>query len=147
MIEFKEYPFSKPIIWYVCFHEGRSLWGRRFRHVSLAGYAEDTWLHFDLHRTGVSVAAIYRYEEASLFREYLLANFAVVKVGFTETPGFNFARPMTCVGFVKHVIGLRSSALRPDSLFRCLLRNKHGVWVNDPESQREPGADQTAQDC
>lgn len=137
MIEFKDYPFSHPIVWHACFHDDKKWWGRKYSHVSLAGYAEDTWLHLDLHRTGVSMAAIFKYQEVEDFRQHLLKNFAVVRVGITETPSFSFAGPMTCVGFAKHVLGVRSCALRPDALFRCLIRDYDGVWINDPQCEGE----------
>lgn len=119
----KVYHFDQSLIWHVVFHPGRSIWGRRFRHVSLAGYHDDTWIHLDLHRRGTSIATIYRHDDVRDYLSYLLAHYTLVKFGPSRGQSNAFMRPMSCVAFTKHVLGVRSGALRPDGLFRSLVTN------------------------
>lgn len=132
--EFIPYSFDQSLIWHVIFHREKRWWGKRFSHVSLAGYSNDTWLHLDLHLYGVSVASIYHHDEVDAYLQFLLANYTVVRFGPSICQSRSFFKPMTCVAFVKHVLGLRSGALRPDTLFRDLVRN-HEV-LNEVENQR-----------
>ncbi len=131
MNNYQPYPFEQPVIWHACFHPEKRWWGGVYSHVSLAGKAEDTWIHLDFHNLGVSVTTIYRYDEVQDYLTFLLASYAVVRVGVAQPTGRQFLRPMTCVGFVKHLLGLQCGAVRPDSLFRHLLRDKGGVWLNE----------------
>ena len=140
MIQANTYPFSQPVIWYALFHPEKSWWDRKYSHVSLAGYAPDTWIHLDLHRTGVTVAAIYEFDEKQEFLDYITSHYHVVKMGATETPGYSFGFPITCVSVVKHVLGVRSSALRPSGLFKSLVRNHGGEWINAPEGNQTASA-------
>lgn len=123
-------PFDRDIIWHVIFHPGPCLWGK-YRHVSLAGFANDTWLNLDLQRSGVRIAPIYHHDEARDYLTYLLAHFTVLRVGPSRPDARHFLAPMTCVSFVKHALGTRSSALRPDSLFRDLVRNYSAEVLSD----------------
>jgi len=146
------YPFDQSLIWHVVFHPGRRFWSRRFCHVSLAGYSNDTWLHLDLQRHGVNAAAIYHHDEVQKYLEFLLTYYTVVKFGPSiPQPSRSFFGPMTCVSFVKHMLRLRSSALRPDTLFRDLLRIEGTEIVNeDAETQGargNPGAKSSAGTC
>lgn len=127
------YPFDQPVIWHVVFHPAPRWWARRFSHVSLAGAADGTWIHLDLHRQGVSVATVYRYDEVNDYLSFLLAHYTVVRFGAVEQMRSSFFRPMTCVSFVKHTLGIHSSALRPDALFKILLRDYDGVLLDEAQ--------------
>ncbi|MGC0225155.1 hypothetical protein [Pseudooceanicola nitratireducens] len=130
-------PSETSVIWYVCFHPGRRLWSREYCHVSLAGYFDLTWVHLDMQRDGLSVATLYRHDDVENYLSFLLTHYAVVKMDAGGNRSF-FGRPMTCVSFVKHALGIRSGALRPDALFRDLLRNHGGEWINaDGKSRRD----------
>lgn len=127
--------FDKSMIWFVIFHPAQGeWWTRKFRHVSLAGYANETWLHIDVQRKGVGVAAIYSHDEVTDFLSFLLAHYTVVKFGPALGNSRHFLQPMSCVSFVKHTLGVRSGALRPDGLFRTLVQN-YGSEVQG-ETQR-----------
>ena len=130
-----EYTFDQSLIWHVIFHPGRRLWSRTYQHVSLAGFSNDTWLHLDLQRSGVHVASIYHHEEVEDYLTFLLAHYGVLRFGPSRPgPSRQFFRPLTCVSFVKHVLGVQSSALRPDALFRDLCRMKGIEVLNEGES-------------
>lgn len=137
----RAYHFDQDVIWHVVFHPGRCLWGRQWRHVSLAGFTNQTWLHLDLGRGGVSAAAFFAHDEVQDYLSYLLAYYGVLKFGPSRGGMGAYGRPMTCVSFVKHVLGVRSGALLPDGLWRDLVRNHHAEIVNAPEgTERDGGA-------
>ena len=122
-----------PVIWHVCFHPGASWWGK-YRHVSLAGYHDDTWINLDLGRKGVQVAVIHRHEAVKEYLQTLLNNYLVVRVGVVGHRGRSFGRPMTCVALVKHVLGVRSGTLRPDALLKEILRDFDAEILNEPSA-------------
>ncbi len=119
------------MIWHVVFHPGKSLWSKRFRHVSLAGFSNDTWLHLDLSRDGVAATPIYAHDEVEDYLTLLLAYYTVVRFGPVAGRSRSFFRPMTCVSFVKHTLGVRSGALRPDGLFRDLVQDYGARVLNE----------------
>lgn len=125
------YPSDPGMIWYVVFHPAKSLWSRRFRHVSLAGYTNTTWIHLDLDRGGVVISPLYRYEDVQDYLSLLLAHYTVLHFGPARHEAAHFFRPMTCVSFVKHVLGVRSGALRPDRLFDDLVRKFNAKVLTD----------------
>ena len=94
------YPFDQSLIWHVIFHPERRWWSGKHSHVSLAGFANDTWLHIDLQRAGLSVASIYHFDEVENFLTFLLSHYTVVRFGPSIDEKRHFLRPMTCVAFV-----------------------------------------------
>lgn len=132
------YPFDQSLIWHVIFHRERKWWALgEYSHVSLAGFSNDTWLHLDLHKDGMSVASIYHYEEVQDFLSFLLTYTTVVRFGPTVAQKRHFFRPMTCVSFVKHTLGVRSSALLPGGLLRDLVRDYSAEVLNEnPKAPR-----------
>lgn len=124
------YHFDQVPIWHVVFHRGESLWSREFRHVSLAGFTNESWINLDLHRRQVSTAVIYAHDDVQDYLSYLLAHYTIVRFGPAQPRSYGFLRPLTCVSFVKHVLGVRSSALRPDGLFRSLVQDYEAEVLN-----------------
>lgn len=136
--------FDQSLIWHVIFHRQKRWWSGPHSHVSLAGFSNDTWLHLDLQREGVSVASIYHYDEVQDFLSFLLTHYTVVRFGPTISEKRHFWKPMTCVSFVKHTLGVRSSALLPDGLLRDLVRNYGSEVLNEtPQSRRNRGTEAT----
>jgi len=127
-----KYHFDQSMIWHVVFHPGPCLWGK-YRHVSLAGYSNETWVHLDLSIYGAHIAAIYAHDEVNDYLTFLLAHYTVLRFGSANGAKSHFLRPMTCVSFVKHVLGLRSGALRPDGLLRFLISNCDVEILNEAE--------------
>lgn len=129
------------MIWHVIFHpkEKRHWWAHRFSHVSLAGYHNETWTQLDLGRGGVDVRCFYAHDEVHGYLAYLTGHHTVVRFGEALGPGKFFWRPMTCVSFVKHTLGVRSRALRPDGLFTSLIRDNNAVIVNETQGSTGNG--------
>lgn len=129
------------MIWHVIFHpkEKRHWWARRFSHVSLAGYHNETWVQLDLGRPGVDIRTFYAHDEVHGYLSYLTGHHTVLRFGEAVGPGRRFGRPMTCVGFVKHVLGVRSRALLPDGLFTTLIRDNNAVIVNETQATKRDG--------
>lgn len=123
------------MIWYVVFHpKGSRLWPGRYCHASLAGYDNETWVEIDLHRRGVVVKPIFAHDEVREYLAVLLSHYTVVKFGPSQGQGRHFLRPMTCVSFIKHTLGVRSRALLPDGLLHSLVRD-HGAEVLNVSSR------------
>lgn len=122
--------------WHVVFHprEKKHWWAKRFSHVSLAGFENNTWVHLDLGRATVDVQAFYAQQEVEDYLSYLTAYHTVVQFGQAKGDGFGFWRPMTCVSFVKHTLGIKSCALRPDGLFEILTVGNNSVKIYDAQS-------------
>lgn len=132
------------MIYFVVFHpKGKShWWARRFGHVSLAGFSKETWTHLDLNRTGVDVRVFYAHDDVHDYLSFLTAHHTVLRFGEAIGPGHHFLRPMSCVSFVKHTLGVRSRALLPDQLFHILIRDNKAVMMN--EKQGSSGNGRTA---
>lgn len=136
-----------PVIWHVIFHprEKGDWWARRFSHVSLAGWTNETWIHLDLGRSEVDLRAFYAHDDVNDYLSSLLTHYTVVKFGAVDTPGQSFMRPLTCVSFVKHVLGVRSRALLPDQLFRILKSQYGAETLNEGENCRGNGGTTSGQ--
>lgn len=129
--------FDPSLIWHVVFHPGRILWSGNYRHVSLLGYSNDTWVYLDLQRRGVSISLLYHHDEIEEFLGTLALSYPIVKFGPAEGKTSHFFKPMSCVSFSKHLLGVRSSALLPDALFRNLTVNRGCEVINDTFLQRD----------
>lgn len=129
------------MIWFVVFHPKMrwQWWGTRFGHVSLAGYTGGTWIHIDVARKQTEVTAIYKHDEVEDFLAFLASERVVLKFGPARAHGKHFFRPMTCVNFVKHTLGVSCGALRPDSLFHTLIREYDAEQMN--EGSKSPPRD------
>ncbi len=123
----------KPVVWHVIFHrrEKHQWWARRYGHVSVVGFVNETWMHLDLNRSGFIAEAFFSYDERQEFLSKCLCYSDVVRVPVLSESRSHFMRPMTCVSFVKQVLGLRSRALLPDQLFDTLTQNHGAEWLNE----------------
>lgn len=128
--------------WFVIFHpkEKKHWWARRFSHVSLAGFSNETWTQLDLGRSGVDVRTFYAHDDVQDYLSYLTAHHVVIFYGEgSHGNGGEFWRPLTCVGFVKHTLGMRARALSPDRLFETLIRVNKPVINNETQNARRNG--------
>jgi hypothetical protein len=121
------------MIWFVVFHpkEEHQWWARDFGHVSLSGFENETWLHLDLGRPGVNVRTLFTHDDKMDYLSFLTAHHSVLQFGEARSKSHGFMRPMTCVSFVKHTLGVRSCALFPDQLFHILIRDHNAVMMNE----------------
>lgn len=130
------------MIWFVCFHPKRPehWWARTYGHVSLAGYHDETWVHVDLGRSTTTIEPMFRKETVEEYLSYLTAHSTVLKFGEARRKS-SFLRPMTCVSFAKHLLGVRSRALVPDRLFHDLRKKYDAEIMNEgPVRTGNPGA-------
>ena len=123
------------MIWFVIFHpkEKKHWWARKYCHVSLAGFSNETWTQLDLGRSGVDVRTFYTHEDVQGYLSYLTAHHVVLRFGEALGDGNQFLLPMNCVQFVKHTLGVRSRALLPDQLFKILIREHNAVKMNESQ--------------
>lgn len=120
--------------WYVGFlgeYEGRKKpWFdiftcKSFRHVLAIGYCPDTrvWVSFD---TTVSSTQIELFYGDDPRLNYLIAMVKLygkwLRVRPSNYPCPVGRWPLTCVSSVKHLLGIRSSALTPRALYLDLVR-------------------------
>lgn len=121
-----------PVIWYAVFAPKKKhhWWARKFGHVSLLAYSNDTWTHIDLHRHRVDVRTFYAHDEVRDGLSFLLHYNTILKVGPAKDVS-HFYMPLTCVTFVKHTLGIPSRALRPDALYRTLVHDHNAEIVNE----------------
>lgn len=120
------------MIWYAVFSpkQERHWWARKYGHVSLLGFENTTWTHLDLNRNGVQCHTFYAHDEVIDRLSFLMHYNAVLKFGPAHSKS-HFFQPMTCVAFVKHTLGIRSCALRPDGLYRSLVHDYNAEIVNE----------------
>lgn len=126
----------EPVEWTLVFHRKASsrffAWIAlgRFKHVSAFAYLPGLkgWVVHDWQSGGLRVAVLPHNDEAP---RLLTAMFGGPDTEWVETrrrpqpatrTGFRLG---TCVGAVKHLLNLKSKALRPDGLYRHLAR--HGT--------------------
>lgn len=132
----------EPSSWLLVFnHEASTRWRSfiafgRFKHVWAVAYIPDckSWLVYDVHLDGTMMGLV---PDGEPFREFFgrqtqgmrkATLLRMPKAGKgRERPIINF-RPFHRLGFwcvpaIKHLIGVRCSALRPDALYRACLRH------------------------
>jgi hypothetical protein len=120
------------MIWHVIFHpKDGEWWTRRFGHVSLAGFQNETWVHLDLGREAVTVKPMFLHDETVDYLSTLLTYYTLLRFGPAKNQASSFFMPMTCVSFVKHTLGIRSRALLPDQLFHSLIRDHDAEVLNE----------------
>lgn len=137
------------MIWFIVFHPKRpdQWWARTYGHVSLAGFEKETWLHLDLHRGGVEAVVAHEYDDVNDVLSFLTAHKTLVRAPESQQAR-HFFRPMTCVAFAKHTLGLRSRALLPDALFRSLVHDQGAEIMNEEQPpQRDGGTAAAAGAC
>lgn len=129
--------------WRLCFWpiEKGQWWGRRFGHVSALGFSArtETWLHLDLHRSGIAFRLAYAHDDALALLGHLSDHAVLVKVP-RKKPRRYLLRPFLCTSFVKHLVGCESRALSPDGLFRFLVGQGCEVLDARAQGERNPGA-------
>lgn len=135
---------AEPARWTVVFHRKTDHWFfsaiamGRFKHVSAFTWLPEAkvWLFYDLgfRRTRVVVLPDTAESKAEICR--LIAGNAIITMPVRHDALPLFRLGLFCTSAVKHLIGLNSSALRPDALFASCLR--HGGELSDDASQNHP---------
>lgn len=125
----------EPVEWTLVFHtQASSPWFDfiafgRFKHVSAFAFLPglNGWVIHDWQFSGLRVVVLPHSDATCrLIRSMFGPDTEWVRVARQPGPvsrtGFRLG---TCVGAVKHLLGIRCNALRPDALHRYLLR--HGT--------------------
>lgn len=127
----------EPRFWILAFGRDAAEWWidwlvpGRFKHVKAAAPLPglDAWIFYDVHLGGTSIVVVPSGPEAQI----MWANFRAgselvrfhVKRGSKTNPWFSilsrFGFGFFCAPAIKHLIGLRSGALRPSALYRDCL--------------------------
>lgn len=130
-----------PEEWTVVFHREASSWWfslialGRFKHVSAFAYLSgmNGWAIMDWQAGGLRVAHLPHSDDAARLLVSMFGGPGTEWVQVRRRPASSRSgfRLGTCVGAVKHLLGISSYALRPDALHRHLVR-----W--DRQKQPEP---------
>lgn len=135
---------AEPARWTIVFHrqaESRffaALAMGHFKHVSAFAWLPDArvWLHYDLGFARTRIIALPDTAASKAYLTRVITGNAIVtmKVATDARPIFRLG--LFCTSAVKHLVGLRCGALRPDALFASCLR--HGGELSDDASQNNP---------
>ncbi|TBY41599.1 hypothetical protein [Rhizobium leguminosarum] len=135
----------EPSDWYVAFDPWSDRrWIRwlalgRFKHVSCFGFVEraQTWAFFDFHLDRSRIFVVGDHEADKLIGHYSTGK-TVVRMAkpIGRELDVNISFGGWCVPAVAHIIGIRTSALRPDALFRQCLANG-GEIIRPEEHENE----------
>lgn len=140
-----EYSNFEPDSWLVVFHEkssvrwvNRLVWGR-FKHVSAVAWFEAArvWVLFDPALPRIQIVAMPENIGAEVVGG-MIDNAGVLRIRTREGFGSVGGRlGLWCVPAVKHLLGLRCGALRPDALWNhCVadgaevMSHGHGKHVS-----------------
>lgn len=149
---------AEPAEWFVVFQpEANSrlfsaLACGRFKHVSAFAYIPGfkVWLFYDVAWSGTRLVLSAKGPASAMIERYVAAGCSIVRAARTGKPmGLSSRIGFFCVPAVKHLLGLRTSALRPDALYRHLLANggtlANGTTDNSSRSDAPAGADAGAE--
>lgn len=139
---------AQPIRWTLCFDETGGHWlsrwiPGRFKHVRAFGFVpvQDIWIFYDVTLKGTVLrAARFNTAAAGRLLSAWSANSQLVSIE-PVAQSRRFPCGFWCVTAIKHLIGLRSGALRPDALWRDCL--EHGAVTLD-EARCAPDATSAA---
>lgn len=116
--------------WYVAFVDyGRNLWWHRFtrrgfRHVFAFAFdtLTGTWIVFDPTLEGFVVRPLTRSQVDAMIAEVMLVQGRILKCRFEGRAPRRPRLFATCVTTLIHLLGLPCCAVRPDGLYRFLLK-------------------------
>lgn len=125
----------EPATWFVFFEtRARSRWLSwlalgRFKHVSAAGWIPESgqWVFYDVSLGRSRIAVV---TDGSMAWEHIRAKRDhAVTVAFTprDERRFWLRLGFWCVPAMAHLVGCRTQALRPDGLYRAMLRQGGAV--------------------
>lgn len=146
----------EPTCWLLIFNHHSSTWWRsflafgRFKHVWACAFVPsiESWIIYDVHLDGTRLGLV---ADGQPFRN-LMGNLGAADATILRMPTLRLTQASSlkhhlassilhrlgfwCVPAIKHLIGLRSSALRPDSLYRHCLR--HGAQPFEDARGHDP---------
>jgi hypothetical protein len=140
----------EPEAWFIVFHPvSATRWlnrlPMRFRHVSAFAYvhAAGCWLIYDVQFWGTRHILLPDNPAALDFLADFTARCTVLHMRRPGPSRLWFRVGFWCVPAIKHLLGLRSSALLPNGLYRSCLRAGAKV-IHGPPEVRAPGRSESA---
>jgi hypothetical protein len=130
-------PFPEEIeVFFVVFHTRvRTWWVRaipgRFKHVSVFAYAPNCsiWLFYEVSINGTRLILLPNGQHEETLSA-ITAESSVLKFKRLPTPNPVIRPGFWCVTAISHLLGLPSGALRPDALWRQLLREGAEIVID-----------------
>ena len=126
---------DEPTEWFVIFHRKVAVpwlaWLAlgEFKHVSAMAYcaAFKAWLVYDTQLSGTRIFLIPHGYKGATVKPFFIErtrDCAVVKIARGSVPmGLSSRLGFYCVPAIKHLVGVRCAAVRPDALYRHLIHN------------------------
>lgn len=124
--------FAEPARWFLCFARTSPKWWvrwlacGRYKHVNAFGCVNLdgvlVWVFYDVNVMRTCVL-LTRDCDAMPMMEHWAADSDVISIRPSPRGSYSYRLGFWCVPAVKHLIGLRSGALRVDALWRDCLRN------------------------
>jgi hypothetical protein len=122
----------EPKEWFIVFHEETDKWWinalacGRFKHVSVFGKVErsGSWVFYDFHADQAHIMVVGDWE-ADIAIAYYTQCGPIIRFPrlLADAPRTMLRPGLWCVPAIAHLIGLRTCALRPDTLYRhCLAK-------------------------
>jgi hypothetical protein len=125
----------EPTEWYVIFHRKVAVrwlsWLAcgEFKHVSAMAYCPGfkAWLVYDTQLRGTRIFLVAHGRDGETIKPFFMAHTrdcAVVKIARSDVSmGLSSRLGLYCVPAIKHLLGVRCAAVRPDAFYRHILRN------------------------
>lgn len=120
-----------PDTWTLVFkHKARRRWlswlamGKR-KHVAAFAYVPylHVWLFYDVHLGGTSLTVAATGAHQAVLAAWIEGGASIVTMRRIAQPRTGFGLGFWCVPAIKHLLGLRCGALRPDALWQHCLAN------------------------
>lgn len=135
--------WDEPKTWVLVFAREGEGWARyvpgRYKHVRAYAYLPGmkAWILYDPHRSGVDIKVIHDRKEALTALYHFTWQSDLMR--FPASPGRTFFPVFfTCVGAIKHLIGLRSRALILGTFHRhCLAAGGVALAEEDANGSRK----------
>ena len=95
----------------------------RFKHVWAFAFLHElkTWLIYDVQYGGTRITAFPDSEHSQSVITAMIEGCDLVTVKRQEGNSVSMRFGFFCVPAIKHLLGIKSHALRPDSLLRCVV--------------------------
>ena len=122
-------PLIEPEVWTLAFHRTTPWWWVRllavgkYKHVSAFAWVAPyrLWVYYDITLFGTKLIILPDSEQATAWLTAQTADADLVRIKRGSYISGYIFRPFFCVSAVQHLIGLRSSALRPSALYAHVL--------------------------
>lgn len=111
-----------------------------FKHVSAFAWVPDlrVWAIYDVSFRRTRFAFLPDTPESKALLQQVITGNCMVTMEAREDAFPIFRIGLYCTTAIKHLLGLRGGALRPDALFRLCVRE--GGKVSDDENHRKPSS-------